>query len=128
MSAGRDHTGRYRPGHSGNSKGRPKERRGVDAAVRKALSEKVAVKENGRRSRRTKLEVAASQVANQGASGNLRAAKLAFDYLRKAEEQAEAGAAQAPKMTQTDLEIAQRVIARIRKTIVEAPANERDKP
>jgi Family of unknown function (DUF5681) len=127
MSGARDHIGRFRPGSTGNAKGRPKTRGGVDAAVTKAFSEKVSVKENGKNRRSTKLDVTASQVANKSATGNLHAAKIAFDYLRKAEERAAADAIQTPKMTRTDLEIAQRVIARIQKTIAER-ANEPDGP
>ena len=36
----RDHSGRFRPGQTGNPNGRPKKHNGVDAAVTRALQEK----------------------------------------------------------------------------------------
>lgn len=128
MSAGRDNAGRFRPGQTGNPMGRPKARRGVDAAITKALSEKVAVTERGRRQRKSKLDVAAAQIANKSAGGDLRAAKMAFDHARKAEERAEAEAIQIPVMTQTDLEIAARVIARLRQIIRVEETNDHSEP
>jgi hypothetical protein len=114
--ATRDRAGRFRTGSaSPNPKGRPKKVRSVDDAVQGALAEMVTVTEQGRRRRRSKLEVTTSQIANKGASGDLRAAKLALDQARKSEERAEAGAARAPVMTETDREIACRVIDRILK-------------
>lgn len=119
MNDERDQAGRFRSGQSGNPRGRPKMRHGVDAAVTRALQEKVTVNEQGLRRRRPKLEVTATQIANKGAGGDLRAAKLAFDWARKAEERAEAEVSRAPAMTQSDHEIAARVIARLKQIIRE---------
>jgi hypothetical protein len=116
-AADRDVAGRFRPGSTGNPNGRPKAPRGVDAAFAKALAEKIAVTEQGKRKRKSRLDVTATQVANKGASGDLRAAKLALDQARKAEERAEAEASRAPAMTETDREIAARIIARLKQMI-----------
>lgn len=118
--APRDGVGRFRPGApSPNPKGRPRKARGVDAAVLGALSEKVTVTEQGKRKRKSKLEVTTAQIANQSASGDLRAAKMALDQARKAEERAEA-LATTPLHLDTD---AKRVIFRTlkrRKTVFRA--------
>jgi hypothetical protein len=119
MGSDRDNGGRFRPGQSGNPNGRPRARRSVDAAVTRAMAEKLTVTEQGRRRRKSKLEITATQLANQSASGDLRAAKLALDQARKAEERAESEAIRAPSMTQSDHDIAARVIARLRKLIFE---------
>lgn len=119
MNGERDQAGRFRPGQSGNARGRPKLRHGVDAAVTKALQEKVTVNEQGRRKRRAKLDVTAIQIANKGAGGDLKAAKLALDLARKAEERAEAEASRSPVMTRSDHEIAARVIDRLTRIIRE---------
>jgi hypothetical protein len=119
MNGERDLAGRFRPGQSGNPRGRPKTRHGVDAAVTKALQEKVMVTEQGRRQRKPKLDVTATQIANKGAGGDLKAAKLALDLARKAEERAEVEASRAPAMTQSDHEIAARIIARLTRIIRE---------
>ena len=127
MSTDRDNGGRFRPGApSPNPKGRPRKARGVDAAVMGALSEKVVVTEQGKRSRKSKLDITAAQIANKGAGGDLRAAKMALDQARKAEERAEAETIRAPIMTEADHEIAARVIARLTKIILEG--NSHDNP
>lgn len=125
----RDNAGRFRPGApSPNPKGRPRKAKGVDAAVLGALSEKVTVTEQGKRKRKSKLEVATTQIANQSASGDLRAAKMALDQARKAEERAEAHATRAPAMTETDREIAARVVARIATILSKGNPDEQPQP
>ena len=120
IGANRDGAGRFRPGApSPNPKGRPKKARGVDAAVLGALSEKVTVTEQGRRKRKSKLDITAAQIANMGAGGNLSAAKMALDQARKSEERAEAETIRAPIMTESDHEIAARVIAHLKQIISE---------
>lgn len=120
MDSDRDNAGRFRSGApSPNPKGRPRKASGVDAAVLDALSEKVHVTEDGERKRKSKLAITATQIANKGASGDMRAAKMAFDQARKAEERAAADVVRAPIMTQADQEIAARVIARLTKIITE---------
>ncbi len=126
-AVGRDRAGRFRSGMpSPNPKGRPRKQHGVDGAVLGALSEKVTVTEQGKRRRRSKLDIAAAQIANKGAGGDLRAAKMAFDQARKAEERAEADTLRAPIMTQDDHEIAARVIARL--TLFLAEGGNSDEP
>lgn len=124
MANDRDDDGRFRPGApSPNPQGRPKKARGVDAAMLGALSEKVTVTEQGRRKRKSKLDITAAQIANKGASGDLRAAKMAFDQVRQAEKNAEAATIRAPIMTEGDHEIAARVIARLRQIILEGTSH-----
>ncbi|WP_431285052.1 DUF5681 domain-containing protein [Humitalea sp. 24SJ18S-53] len=119
MSSNRDQAGRFPAGRSGNPNGRPKKGRGVDAAITRAVQEVVTVTEKGRSRRLTKLDITAKQVANQGASGNPRSMKLALDFARTAEENTRAEAARAPVMTQSDWEIADRLIARLTRIIRE---------
>ena len=67
---------RFRSGQSGNPRGRPKGARNLSTIVAAALSERVAVNENGRRRRITKLEAAVKQLVNRAASGEARATQL----------------------------------------------------
>jgi hypothetical protein len=69
-------TTRFRPGQSGNPRGRPKGARNLSTIVAAALSERVAINENGRRRRITKLEAAVKQLVNRAASGEARATQL----------------------------------------------------
>ena len=124
MTASRDSAGRFRLGTTcPNPKGRPKRVAGVDAAITRALSEKITVVEQGRRTRKSKLDVTAAQLASKGAGGDMRATKLAFEQVRKAEERAQAQATREPVMTETDQEIAAQVIARLTQIITEGGAS-----
>ncbi len=72
---------RFRPGQSGNPRGRPKRARGLGAVVARALGERVEAKENGRRRRITKLEAAVKQLVNRAANGDQRATQFVFGLL-----------------------------------------------
>ena len=67
---------RFRPGRSGNPRGRPKGARKLAAIVAAALGERIAVNENGRRRRITKLEAAVKQLVNRAAAGETRVTQL----------------------------------------------------
>ncbi len=72
---------RFRPGQSGNPRGRPRRAHSVGAIVAKALAEKVEAKENGRRRTITKLEAAVTQLVNRAANGDQRAAQFVLGLL-----------------------------------------------
>lgn len=73
--------GQFRPGQSGNSKGRPKGATNLPNALFKALNERVVVNENGERKTISKLDAAFKQLANKAASGDARATKLVMHLL-----------------------------------------------
>jgi hypothetical protein len=72
---------RFRPGQSGNPRGRPKGARSLRGLVASALGERVEAKENGPRRRITKLEAAVKQLVNWAASGDQRATQFVFALL-----------------------------------------------
>ena len=72
---------RFRPGTSGNPRGRPKGARKLAAA----LAERVVVAENGWRKRITKLEAAVKQLVNRGASGEARSLSLLLALIQASE-------------------------------------------
>jgi hypothetical protein len=120
-------TGRYMPGHCPNPQGRPRKVRTVDATIAGALKAPIPVTENGRLRNISKLQAAAQQIANKSAAGDLRATKMAIDLAQRAEQQA---AAQSPvdRLSESDEETVQRLIARFRRIIMEEMEQEDGHP
>ena len=79
---------RFRPGQSGNPRGRPKGARNFSTVIASALSERVAVTENGRRRRITKLEAAIKQLVNRAAGGDARTTALLIQLAQANEAKA----------------------------------------
>lgn len=72
----------FKPGQSGNPKGRPKGTRSLASVVRAAMTERVTIVQNGKRKSVSKLDAAMMQAANQAAGGEHRAMRLVVDLLR----------------------------------------------
>lgn len=119
MSSDRDNAGRFPPGQSGNRNGRPRKDQTVSSAIMKAATATVTATENGRRRKIRKLDATAAQLANKGASGDIRAGKLLLDMAARAEaQQLSAGPSEAP-LTHSDQEIVERFLADYRQFIME---------
>src|SRR5258708_4423322 len=71
---------RFRKGHSGNPKGRPRGSRNASTLLDEALKERVVVSENGRRRKVTKLEAILTQLVNKAAQGDHRATQLLLPH------------------------------------------------
>jgi hypothetical protein len=76
---------RFQAGVSGNPRGRPKGSKNLASVIATTLSERVAVTENGRRRRITKLEATVKQLVNRAASGEARSLKLLFTLVQASE-------------------------------------------
>ena len=66
----------FRPGHSGNPRGRPKGSRNLSSVIGAAVGKIIAVKASGRRRRITKLEATVEELADRAAEGDARATQL----------------------------------------------------
>jgi hypothetical protein len=78
---------RFRKGHSGNPKGRPRGSRNASTLLDEALKERVTISENGRRRKVTKLEAILKQLVNKAAGGDHRATQLLLaNQIPKIEE------------------------------------------
>src|SRR6516165_1962117 len=72
---------RFRPGQSGNPRGRPKTASRLRALVERELGEEVEANENGKPVRITKLQATVKQFVNKAAKGDQRAAQFVFSLL-----------------------------------------------
>ena len=77
---------RFRPGRSGNPRGRPRGARNLATIVAAALAERVTVKENGRLRRITKLEAAVKQLVNRAAAGETRVTQALLALVQAHEQ------------------------------------------
>jgi hypothetical protein len=114
-SDGRDGRGRFAAGNRANPRGRPRRTGALGEDIARELKAGITITENGRRKRVSKLSASAKQIANQGASGDLRAARLAVDLALKADREREAAPA-AAALAESDRAIVMRFIARLRAT------------
>ncbi len=78
------HETRFKPGQSGNPKGRPKGKSNYNDDLMKAFNKKVIVVENGRRKALSKWKIACTQLANDAASGDLHAVRLTTKLFDRA--------------------------------------------
>lgn len=66
----------FKPGQSGNPRGRPKGSADMSTLIQAALKEKVLITEGGKRRTITKGKAIAKQLVNKAASGDLQATRL----------------------------------------------------
>jgi len=78
---------RFRPGQSGNPRGRPKGAKNVATALEQELNARVNITENGKRRRVAKRTVIAKHLVNSAAQGDLKAMSVLFNQLRPIETQ-----------------------------------------
>lgn len=106
--------GHFKPGQSGNPHGRPRKERSVGKAILKAASATVTATENGKRRKIRKLDATAAQLANKGASGDIRAGKMLLDMAARAEAEQHAAEPLDVPLTSNDREIVDRFLAQYR--------------
>jgi len=76
---------RFKPGQSGNPRGRPKGAVNCETALMNAVNSMVVINEDGRKKRYSKLEVIFMQAANKAAKGDTRAAEMLLRQLQRYE-------------------------------------------
>jgi hypothetical protein len=123
MSDGREMNGRFAIGNRANPNGRPRKNRSVNDTILREIKAPVTVTENNKRRKISKLEANAKQIANLGASGDLRAAKLTMDLALRAEGARETSPAPLP-LTENDRAIAERFIARLSLTQIQEKSDD----
>lgn len=81
---------RFKPGVSGNPRGRPKEAKNLSTLVHDALNEPVIVTENGRRRKVSKRQAIIKQLVNRSAQGDLKAMQMLLSTMQDIERRSEA--------------------------------------
>lgn len=115
---------RFKPGQSGNPKGRPKGAKNLATIVDNAINEKVFVIENGRRRKRSKMEVAITQLTNKAATGDQKALTLLLPLVQIIEGRAEIDAASTPIHAEADDLVMARIVERLRQNAPQEIANQ----
>lgn len=113
MDNERKANGQFGAGNCANPRGRPRKGKSMYDEVARELQAKVTITENGKRKRVSKLAANAKQIANQGASGEIRAAKMAVDFALRAEKERDAPP-EAQPLSHNDREIVERFLARVK--------------
>lgn len=106
---------RFRPGQSGNRKGRPPGSKNLTTLVRQALNEKVTIQQNGRTKRVTKSEVIAKQLVNQAAAKDWTALRLLLGFYQLFGEEPVPARAENQSMGESDRAILERLKTRLTK-------------
>jgi hypothetical protein len=75
----------FRPGQSGNPKGRPKGSKNFATALNQELNNRVLITETGQQRRFSKREVVAKQLVNKAVSGDLKAIPVLLNQTREFE-------------------------------------------
>jgi hypothetical protein len=117
MGNDREADGRFRKGVCPNPKGRPRKDKTVSSAILTAAQATVTATENGKRRKIRKLDATAAQIANKGASGDIRAGKLFLDLAVRAEAEQRSTGPIEMSLTPSDQEIAERFLAEYRRHI-----------
>lgn len=104
----------FKPGQSGNPRGRPRGAKNFATAIEQELLSPVAVNEHGRRKKISKLMAIAKQLVNKAASGDSRAISVLLSEARSRESQAEATSPLASLSTPADQQVMDHIIERVR--------------
>ncbi|MBN8520314.1 MAG: hypothetical protein J0L77_00255 [Alphaproteobacteria bacterium] len=107
----------FKPGQSGNPKGRPPLAKNLSTIVREAINELVVINENGCRRKISKLEVSLKQLVNKAASGDHKSIQQVITLSQMLD-----GSDQEKKSTEFVLKepdniVIKTVLARLRKNI-----------
>jgi Family of unknown function (DUF5681) len=105
---------RFKPGRSGNPRGRPNGSKNLSTLLSQALNEPVIVVENGRRRKVAKRQAIITQLVNRSAKADLKATQIVLAMLQDIERRMDPGSTEKAAVTEADQQIIQRIQARLR--------------
>ena len=107
---------RFKPGQSGNSKGRAKGARNFATVIQQELKSRIPVTENGKRKTISKRQAVVKQLVNKAAAGDPRAIPILLNEARLHENQIGAGPAEDVFNTTEDQMVMESIRRRIRQS------------
>lgn len=116
---------RFRPGHSGNPKGRPKGTKNLKTDLLEELQERIQVREGGQPKTLSKQRAMVKSLTNQAIQGDARASSILFTLLQRFYSDEEADRPEV-ELDAEDRAILERLHARIAKNSTEARGTEAD--
>ena len=113
---------RFKPGQSGNPRGRPSGSKNLKTLLGEVLNEPVVIADNGGRRRVSKREAIVAQLVNRSATADWRAVKILLDILRDLEAQTDPVSPETSAFTAAD----EKVIEQLRARFLKAKADDRE--
>ena len=107
---------RYKPGQSGNPKGRPRGSKSKVNILRELLAQKVTVTQQERKYRMNKLTLILLTLVNKAASGDLRAVSVLQPMLDSMEKEISEKAQLSDELPACDKEILEEYVRRTKST------------
>lgn len=74
---------RFKPGHSGNPRGRPLKNRSIEAMIKRELDLTISISEGGRELRISKREAIVKQFVNRAIKGDAKPLQMMLAHLEK---------------------------------------------
>jgi hypothetical protein len=105
---------RFGKGSSGNPSGRPKGSKNLRTLIKQAAAKKVSVYEDGKTMRKTKMDIAVTQMFNKAVKGEPRFTQMVLEHFKNAEN-ASAADYIVDSFHEADAAVVVEIIARIRR-------------
>jgi hypothetical protein len=112
----------FKKGQSGNPFGRPKGAKNLRTVIKEAASKKLSVIEDGKRKKKSKMDLMVTQMMNKAANGEARFTQMAFEQFRNIENRPVSDR-DSNAFEEADQPVIAQIIARIRRT-TEGNSNE----
>lgn len=104
----------FRKGQSGNPSGRPKGAKSLRTVIKEAASKKLSVVEDGKRKKKSKMDLMVTQMFNRAAQGEARFTQMALDQYSNIENRPAADR-NSDVFEEADQPVITQIIARIRR-------------
>jgi hypothetical protein len=113
---------RFKPGQSGNPKGRRRGAKNFATLFDEKLEAKVPITENGRRKKITKRRAAVKQIVNKAAGGDVKAISTVLNETRLHEAQSGNDVGHQVLSSAQDEQVVADIVDRIRRKLAQAPS------